>query len=45
MGEFPDDESYARFALTVASGGAVSTTTLKAFPEDDYRELIEGLPE
>ncbi|WP_306056276.1 GYD domain-containing protein [Natronococcus wangiae] len=43
VGEFPDDESYAQFVLTVASKGAVSTTTLKAFPEDEYREIIAGI--
>lgn len=44
VAEFPDDETYAQFALRVASGGSVSTETLKAFPEDDYREIIDGLP-
>lgn len=44
VGEFPDDETYAQFALRVASGGAVSTESLKAFPEDEYREIIDGLP-
>lgn len=43
VAEFPDDETYAQFALRVASGGSVSTETLKAFPEDDYREIIDGL--
>lgn len=43
VSEFPDDETYARFALTVASRGAVSTETLKAFPEDEYRDVVAGL--
>lgn len=43
VAEFPDDETYAQFALRVASGGAVSTETLKAFTEDEYRAIIEGL--
>jgi uncharacterized protein with GYD domain len=42
--EFPDDETAARFALGVASGGAVTTETLKAFTEDEYRDVIAGLP-
>ena len=41
--EFPDDESYARFALTIGRGGNVSTETLKAFPEEEYRDLIAAL--
>lgn len=41
VSEFPDDESYARFALTVGSRGAVSTETLKAFTEDEYRTIID----
>lgn len=40
VGEFPDDETYAQFALMIGSRGSVSTETLKAFPEDEYREII-----
>lgn len=42
--EAPDDETAAQLALTVGKGGAVSTETLKAFPEDEYRDIIAGLP-
>ncbi|MHC3437261.1 GYD domain-containing protein [Natrialbaceae archaeon A-gly3] len=42
--EFPDDETAAQFALRVASNGAVTTETLKAFPEDEYRDVIDGVP-
>lgn len=42
--EFPDDETAAQFTLGVAREGAVSTETLKAFPEDEYREVIDGIP-
>jgi len=41
--EFPDDETAAQFALRVASEGAVTTETLKAFPEAEYRDVIAGL--
>lgn len=44
VSEFPDDKTAAQFTLAVASEGAVSTETLKAFPEDDYREVIDGIP-
>ena len=39
----PDDETAAKFNLTLAMGGNVRTTTLKAFPEDDYRKIIGSL--
>lgn len=42
--EFPDDETAAQFSLGVASEGAVTTETLKAFPEDEYRDVIASLP-
>lgn len=44
VSEFPDDRTYTQFALRVASDGSVSTETLKAFPEGEYREVIDGLP-
>lgn len=40
----PDDETFAQFALAVGKGGAISSETLKAFPEDEYRELMAGIP-
>ena len=41
--EFPDDETAARFILEESSKGWVSTETLKAFPEDDYRDIIQSV--
>lgn len=41
--EFPDDETCAQFALNIGSQGAVSTETLKAFTEDEYRDIIGAL--
>jgi uncharacterized protein with GYD domain len=51
MGEFdmvahleaPDDNAAAKFALTLATSGAVRTKTLKAFSEADYRSIIGSL--
>lgn len=43
--EFPDDTTAAQFALTMARGGHSTTETLKAFPPDEFREIIAGLPE
>ena len=42
--EAPDDETIAKYALAVGSRGAVSTETLRAFPEDEYRKIISELP-
>ncbi|MBC8036038.1 MAG: GYD domain-containing protein [Rhizobiales bacterium] len=41
--EAPNDETIAKFNLTLAMGGNVRTTTLKAFPEDAYRKIVTGL--
>ena len=42
--EFPDDEAAARAMLRIGQSGAISGETLKAWPEEDYRDLIENLP-
>lgn len=41
--EAPDDETLARGVLTLGSQGNVSTETLKAFTEDQYRKIIGSL--
>ncbi len=41
--EAPDDETYAKAMLGLASQGNVSTETLKAFSEDQYRKIIGSL--
>ena len=41
--EAPDDETYARGMLTLGSQGNVSTETLKAFSEDQYRKIVASL--
>ncbi len=51
MGEFdfvgiceaPDDAVMARYALQLGELGFVRTQTLKAFPENAYREIIRTL--
>jgi uncharacterized protein with GYD domain len=42
--EAPDLETVAKIILTVATKGNVSTETLPAFPEDEYRKIISELP-
>jgi uncharacterized protein with GYD domain len=41
--EAPDDATSARFSLRLGKLGYVRTTTLKAFPEAAYREIIARL--
>jgi uncharacterized protein with GYD domain len=41
--EAPDDAIAARFTLMLGMLGNVRTKTLKAFPEDAYREIINSL--
>jgi uncharacterized protein with GYD domain len=44
VGEFPNNGAYTTSLLEVESRGAVRTTTLKAFSEDEYRQLIASMP-
>ena len=39
----PDDEAYAKAILSLSSQGNVSTETLKAFSESEYRKIIGSL--
>jgi uncharacterized protein with GYD domain len=41
--EAPDDETLAKGMLTLGSQGNISTETLKAFPEDQYRKIVGSL--
>ncbi|WP_435157970.1 GYD domain-containing protein [Haladaptatus sp. DFWS20] len=42
--ELPDDQTAAQLLLRLGSLGNVTTETLKAFPEEEYREVIDDLP-
>ncbi len=42
--EAPDDEVAALFTLRVGALGYVRTTTLKAFPEGEYRKICAQVP-
>ncbi len=42
--EAPDDQAVAKFVLTAGALGNVRSTTMKAFTEGEYRELIGALP-
>ena len=40
----PDDETVVKFVLAASSLGYIRTSTLKAFNESEYREIIQSLP-
>ncbi len=42
--EAPDEETMAKVALDLASKGSVTTETLRAFTESEYRKIIGALP-
>jgi uncharacterized protein with GYD domain len=52
MGEFdfvliteaPDDETVAKAIILTGMQGNVSTRTMRAFTEDEYRNIIASLP-
>jgi uncharacterized protein with GYD domain len=44
IAEAPNDEVLAKFLLTLGAAGNVRTTTVKAFPEAEFRKIIAGLP-
>lgn len=44
VSEAPDDVAAAKVALTIGSAGNVTTETLRAFTEDEYREIVAALP-
>ena len=44
IAEAPDDETIAKFLLATGSLGNVSTQTMRAFNEDEFRSIVAGLP-
>jgi uncharacterized protein with GYD domain len=43
ISEAPDDATVAKFALGNASMGFIRTETLRAFSEDEYRNIVGSL--
>jgi len=44
ISEAPDGETMIKCALDLASKGNVTTETLRAFTEDEFRKMISALP-
>lgn len=43
ISELPDDATAAKFILAVGSSGFMSTETLKAFSEEEFRLMLGSL--
>lgn len=43
ISEFPNDEASAKFMLSTGSMGNVTTQTLKAFTETEFRKIVASL--
>ena len=43
ISEFPNDETIAKFMLSTGSMGNITTQTLKAFTEAEYRKIVASL--
>ena len=43
ISEFPDDATAATFVLRLGVLGNIRTTTVKAFPENAYRKIVEAV--
>ena len=44
IAEAPSDEMMASLILGLGSGGGIRTETVKAFSEDQYRDIIAKIP-
>jgi len=42
--EAPDDMALAKALLSLGAQGSIRTETCRAFTEDEYRQVISGLP-
>ena len=42
ISEFPNDDAVAKFTLSVGAAGNVTTETLRAFTEGEYRNIVSG---
>jgi len=45
LGEGPDDQAAATFALALGAAGTVHTTSLKAFNLDEAKQIVAAMPQ
>lgn len=43
--EFPDAETATQFSIAMSKGGHSSAETLRAFTQDEFGDIVEGVPE
>lgn len=43
--DFPDAETATQFSIAMSKGGHSSAETLRAFSQDEFVEIVEGIPE
>ena len=39
----PNDDAFAKLAISIAKGGNIRSASLKAFDEDQYRKIIGSI--
>jgi len=44
VAEAPDDETAVKVSLALSAKGNVRVETCRAFPEEEYRRIVGGLP-
>jgi len=44
IGEAPSDEAYTSMLLATAATGTIRTETLRAFTEEEYRQIVASIP-
>lgn len=44
VADYPSDEAVVKLVISAAGEGNVSTETIRAFTEDEYRAIIADLP-
>jgi len=44
IGEAPDDQTIAAFALALAKAGNVTTTMMRALSEEEFAQVVARLP-
>jgi len=44
IGDFPNDEAVAQWALTMCRMGNVTTLTMRALSEDEFAQVVSKLP-
>lgn len=44
VADAPNDETMAKFALALGMQGNVSTETMRAFSQDEFKKVVSGLP-